>query len=378
MVLGASCRSGYGLRSVRGVGPGRPLEGLPGQRALDNVDLELRRGEIHALLGQNGSGKSTLIKILAGIHQPEPGWRAEYYGAPLHLGSPDAAMRAGIRFIHQDLGLVDGLSVGDNLALPRGYRSRWWLSSRQERREARSLLQEYGVDVDPAQPVRSLSAAQQAMVAIVRALRDGVAASGILVLDEPTAALQARDVSRLFELIRRIRDRGGTVLYVTHRLREVFEIADRVTILRDGRRVTTTAIHDLDHDRLVELILGRALEELVPALPEPREGLALEVEGLSGHGVRDVSLDVHVGEIVGLTGVVGSGHESILHLIYGSRPRTGGTVRVAGSEVDTSSPHSSIQAGLALAPADRKRLSAVQSWTIRENLTLPKLSPAAV
>jgi len=357
--------------------PALALEGMSkvfrGQRALDNVDLELRAGEVHALLGQNGSGKSTLIKVLAGYHQPEPGWKAEFYGAPLALGNPEAAARAGIRFIHQDLGLVDDLSVVDNLALPHGYAGRWWLSSRRERRAAQRLLHEYEVDLDPSQPVRTLSPARQAMVAIVRALRDGVGESGLLVLDEPTAALQAEDVAHLFNLIAKIRERRGTVLYVTHRLHEVFEIADRVTVLRDGRRITTTDVASLDHDRLVELILGRPLEDLYPPLPDPGTAPALEVEGLRGHGVRDVSLAVREGEIVGVTGLVGSGYESVLHLLFGARKREAGAVRMAGGTLVDPSPYAAIKAGLAFAPADRKRLSAMLSWTIRENVTLPKL-----
>jgi ribose transport system ATP-binding protein len=353
------------------------LEGLSkvfqGQRALDEVGLELRRGEVHALLGQNGSGKSTLIKILSGYHSPEPGAKAMLHGEPLELGSAEAAHGGGLRFIHQDSTLLDGLSVAENLALGGEYRSRWWVSDRREADVAAEQLARYGVVVDPSMPAANLSPAQRTMVAIVRALRDGVAQQGVLVLDEPTATLPGPEAARLFDVIRTIRNHGGTVLYVTHRLQEVFAIADRVSVLRDGRRVATETVGDLDHDRLVQLIVGRSIDSLYPSPPPLRDDVALEVKGVAGGSVQDLTLTLHRGEIVGLTGLVGSGVEQALHLIFGAQAPDRGQVTLNGVRLGEASPPASIRAGLGFAPADRKR-SGIASWTLAENVTLPRLS----
>jgi ribose transport system ATP-binding protein len=353
------------------------LEGLSkvfrGQRALDQVSLELRRGEVHALLGQNGSGKSTLIKILSGYHSPEPGAKAMLRGEPLELGSAEAAHAGGLRFIHQDSTLLDGLSVAENLALGGEYRSRWWVSDRREADVAAEQLARYGVVVDPSMPAANLSPAQHTMVAIVRALRDGFAQQGVLVLDEATATLPGAEAARLFDVIRTIRNHGGTVLYVTHRLQEVFAIADRVSVLRDGRRVATEAVGDLGHDRLVQLIVGGPVDSLYPSPPPLRDDVALEVKGVAGGSVQDLTLTLHRGEIVGLTGLVGSGIEQVLHLIFGAQAPARGQVTLDGVRLGEASPPASIRAGLAFAPEDRK-LSGIASWTLAENVTLPRLS----
>jgi ribose transport system ATP-binding protein len=343
-----------------------------GQRALDHASLNLRGGEVHGLVGQNGSGKSTLIKILAGYHQPEPGASATLRGEDFELGSTVAARAAGLRFIHQDLGLCVTLDVVDNLALGGRYGSSWWISDRRERDDARAVLGEYGVDIDPAAPVQALSAAHRSMLAIVRGLKDGLGAGGVVVLDEPTAALPDQEVQLLYGLIARLRDRGAAILYVSHRLNEIFDICDRVTVLRDGRNVATVATTELDHDGLVELIVGRRLETFYPAPPPVLEDIVLEVDELRGPGVREVSLRVHRGEIVGIAGLVGSGYEAVLGLIFGAGPRSGGRVRVEQRDV-AAAPAAAIAAGLAFAPADRKGLGAMLDWTLRENVTLPRL-----
>jgi ribose transport system ATP-binding protein len=345
-----------------------------GQPALQDVDFEMHKGEIRALLGPNGSGKSTFIKILAGYHQPDHGARAWINGADVLLGSASEAHRQGLRVLHQDLGLVDDLSVVDNLALGNRYAGRYWVSGRTERRAAEALLTDYGVAVDPDRAVGSLSPTQKTMVAIVRALRDGRAADGVLVLDEPTASLPERETEQLFELVRAIAARGGSVLYVTHRLREVFRIADRVTVLRDGRTVATEQVSDLDHDRLISLIVGRSVGPLYPQRPATeRRDVALELREVSGEGLHGISLTVRSGEVVGITGLTGSGLEHILPLSFGALPRSGGKVLVGGRAVPAGSPRASIAAGLTFAPSDRQRLSAIPAWTVAENLTLPKL-----
>ncbi|MCW2995511.1 MAG: D-ribose transporter binding protein [Conexibacter sp.] len=344
-----------------------------GQPALRGVDLTLRSGEVHALLGHNGSGKSTLIKILAGYHQPEPGARATLHGKPLSLGSAEAAHAAGITFVHQDLGVIDELDAVDNLALGARYQGRWWLSDRRERRAARERLAEYGVDLDVSTPLRDLSPARRTIVAVVRALQHGVGRGSVLVLDESTAALPAAEVSHLFELVREVRRQGGTILYVTHRLSEVFEIADRVSVLRDGRRVATRDVASLTHDGLVELIVGRSLSAFYPDPPAHGGDVVLEALDIRAPGLDAVTLRVCGGEIVGVAGLVGSGHEQLLATIFGGRERSSGTVAVGTDVVRPGDPRAAIEAGVAYASADRRRLGATATWTLRENVTLPAI-----
>ncbi|MFD2415685.1 sugar ABC transporter ATP-binding protein [Amycolatopsis pigmentata] len=346
---------------------------FPAQRALADVDLDLEPGRVHALLGQNGSGKSTLIKILAGYHTPDPGSAAWLNGEPLTLGSPSAAHRAGLRFIHQDLGLVPGLDVVDNLALGTRYGGRWWLRERPEAAAARALLSDFIDDVDVRRPVRDLSAAQQTIVAIARALRDRVADGGVLVLDEPTATLPEHEVDVLFETVRRVQRTGAAVLYVTHRLGEVFELADTVTVLRDGVKVRTTAVSATDHADLIAQIAGRPLEQLYPTPPEKREQVLLSARHLKGNTVREAGFDLHSGEILGVAGVDGSGRDELNSLLFGRYAADSGEVRVDGRVLAPAQPSSSIAAGLGYLPADRRNLAATPTMTVAENVTLPKI-----
>jgi ribose transport system ATP-binding protein len=346
-----------------------------GQPALVDVDLEVRPGEIHCLLGHNGSGKSTLIKILAGYHSPDHGAQAWVDGASLELGSSRAAAKAGIHFLHQDLGLVQELNAVDNLALGGRYAGGGWLSTRREARAATAALREYGVDLDATAPLSEASAAQKSMLAIVRALTRSASALQVLVLDEPTAAMPDRQVRQLFTLLRELRSRAIAVVYVTHRLGEVFEIGDRVTVLRNGARVATIDVPDISPDALVEMIVGRPLEQFYPDVPEPRSEVLLRARGIANDTLLGVDLDVHAGEIVGVTGLTGSGYDELLGLVFGARRRAaGGSVTVQG-RVTPGSPRASIAAGLAYAPADRKSLGTISQWTVRENLTLPRLDP---
>ncbi len=348
-----------------------------GQWALRGVDLDLRAGEVHALLGQNGSGKSTLIKILAGYHQPEPGATALRRGERFALGSAQEAQASGIRFIHQDLALVDDLDVCDNFALGERYQGRWWLSDRRERAAVRGAFEKYGIDIDVSRPVRALSPAQKALTAIVRALYHAEESTSVLVLDEPTATLPSTESEKLFELVRAVRDRGGAVLYVTHRLPEVFALADRVTVLRDGERVGQCEIADTDEAGLVEMIVGRPLETLYTTPPPPRDDVLLSLSGVSGTVVRDLSLDVHAGEIVGVTGLLGSGTDELVHLAFGANRRRAGTVTLAGADIGRT-PYDAIAAGVAFAPADRKRLGGIAEWTLTENVTLPRIQSRGI
>lgn len=346
-------------------------------RALDRVSLDVERGEVHALLGQNGSGKSTLIKILAGYFAPDAGSVAvggEDVGLPL---SPSELSRLGLSFVHQDLGLVDSMSVLDNLRLGRyetgfAQRIRW----RSERLRARGLLARFDVSVDPDMPAGRLPQATKAVVAVLRALQDfeWLEDAGLLVLDEPTAALPRHEVEILFRVIRRIREGGASVLFVTHRLQEVLEIADRVTVVRDGRRIDTLPTAGLDERTLIRLIVGRDVETLAAEHGPLADGQPLlAVRGLSGSVVENVSFAARKGEILGLTGLLGAGHDEVPYLLFGARAARAGEIELVGRPVERASPHTMKEAGMGFLPADRQRLAGVPQATLRENVTLPTL-----
>ena len=353
-----------------------------GVTVLRQVSLQVAPGEVHALLGGNGSGKSTLIKVLSGYHRPEPGSRALIGGQQLHFGSPQSSYRLGCRVVHQDGGLVDELSVADNLSLTAGYPRRWGtVRDAVVHRAAAAALRELGVDVDPRTPVGDLSAANRTEVALVRALReDPQAPVRLLVLDEPTATLPIREVQQLLDTVRRVAARGVAVLYVSHRLPEAFDVADMVTVLRDGRQVTTEPMRGLDHGRLVTLITGLDAAE-IKADPTSAAPTAVAVEpvlsvtGLQAGPVRDLSLAARPGEIVGVAGITGSGAELILGSVFGATARRSGDVVLGGLPLPPLRPDRAIAAGVAYLPADRKRLSGIMELSATENLTLVNLAP---
>jgi ribose transport system ATP-binding protein len=348
-----------------------------GQLALDDVDLDLGRGRTHALVGQNGSGKSTLIKILAGYHDPDPGAEATFEGSPFPLGDPSAPAKHGIRFVHQDLGLVDAVSSVENLALGFGYRTRAGarIDWKAEARLATEALADLGFDqIDVRMPVAMLTPAQKTAVAIARALQGWEEHASLLVLDEPTATLPGADVERLFGAIRRLKAKEVSILYVSHHLDEVFELADDVTVLRDGRRVTTVPTGELTRDSMIELIVGHAVESGNAGAAPPVDGKPrLTVDSLVGGRVQDVSLTVRPGEVLGIAGITGSGREDLAGLLTGQRLRSTGRVRIDGAEVGNYAPRDALQAGMASVPADRGSEGVVAGMGVRHNLTLGSL-----
>ncbi|HVM63336.1 MAG TPA: sugar ABC transporter ATP-binding protein [Acidimicrobiales bacterium] len=347
-----------------------------GQRALIGVDLALDAGSIHALVGLNGSGKSTLVKLLAGVHAPDPGWSATIDGAPFPLGHPKAAQVAGLRFVHQDLGLVPELSVTDNFLLGRPYPLRHlgtidWSAARAQARDALGGL---GYDVDVTMPVARLTTAERTAVAIARAVSHGGSAAKVLVLDEPTAALTAGEVAQLFRILRDLRAQGLGVLLVSHHLEEVFEVSDTVTVLRDGARVATAATAALSEQDLLELLVGAPIDAASAAVRAPvhRGSRCLEVAGLSAAGISSVDLTVHAGEIVGVAGIAGSGRESLLPAIFGAAARQG-VVRVRGEALPAERPGDAIRLGLGYLAGDRARTAVLDHMSVQENLTLPRI-----
>jgi ribose transport system ATP-binding protein len=347
---------------------------FPGQVALNDIDIAIDAGRTHALVGQNGSGKSTFIKVLAGYHQPDEGSEAELNGATFALGDGEAAHAAGIRFVHQDLGLVNILSAVENISMGVGYSTRRFgrIDWRADTQRAKDGLAALGfADVDVTVPVGRLAPSQKTAVALARALDGWQDHAHLLVLDEPTASLPGDDVERLFEAIRILKSKGVAILYVSHHLDEVFEIADDVTVFRDGRRVTTVETASIDHGGLIELMIGHRLERAdhrssIRLEGEPR----LEVRGLTGGTVRGVDLHVRPGEIVGVAGITGSGREMLVPFITGQLPSDAGDVVVDGASIPNYDPAATIAAGVAFVPADRATLGVVPLTSVTANLTL--------
>jgi len=344
-----------------------------GTHALNSVDLDLEAGEIRAVVGQNGCGKSTLIKILAGYYVPDPDAEVSVYGEPLHLGHPGAGESAGIRFVHQDLGLVSTLDTVDNLALGRGYEnmSNGRIQWRPEVEDARKALADFGYpDLDVRKPVGRLSISERTAVAVARAVTTHKVATRILVLDEPTANLPGSEAKRLFDLVRRIRETGIAVLFVSHHIDEVFSVSDSVTVLRDGLHIHTGPTKDLDEDRLVELMIGRALvvDHGVKHAPA-RDDVVLSVQHMSAPALDEFDLELHAGEVVGVAGITGSGRESVAMAIFGGVARTG-SVRVEGREILDQRPDRAMAAGVGLVPAERHANAALVGSSLSDNITV--------
>jgi ABC-type sugar transport system ATPase subunit len=359
------------LLRVRGLS-----KSFPGLRALDGVDLEVSSGEVLAVVGQNGSGKSTLVKILAGLHAPDPGAEIKARGADGAILT-GAAAHAELHFIHQDLGLIPVLSTVENLDL--GQRHRGFglapAAHRAETRRAHELIGRFGASFDVTQPLAALSAAERAIVAIARALEGWERDDHVLVLDEPTAALHGDEVGRLFEAVRSVAARGAGVIFISHRLDEVMDLADRVVALRDGRVVADVPAGEFDHDALVHMITGREIDETRAERSGTAGTPVLRVDGLSGATVEAFDAEVRSGEIVGVTGLLGSGREHVAGLVFGALARDGGRVRVGDSELAAGRPGDAVARGVAFVPADRRAQGAVMTMNVRENLTLPRLRP---
>jgi ribose transport system ATP-binding protein len=346
-----------------------------GQVALDEIDFDLRAGEIHALLGENGAGKSTLIKILAGVVARDAGEiRLGDSTLPHHFTPADVAS-SGVAFVHQDLGLLDHLQVAENIALATGYERRGRLISfrRTEARVAK-ILSDLAIDVSPRAQVGELTQDQKVMVAVARAFSLRARA---IVLDEVSSSLPAPDVARLIDALRAARRGGVGYVYVTHRLDEVFDLADRVTVLRNGRSVQTADVADTDHDEVVQWIIG---SEGAPLLPRHSRraasggGVRLRVRELQGPGLSEpVSLDVDDGEIVAACGLVGCGSRAFAGLLGGSVRPTHGHVELDGAKLPLGSPVALRRAGCTYVPGDRQAAGTVPDLSVRENLFLPRL-----
>jgi D-xylose transport system ATP-binding protein len=355
---------------------------FPGVRALDGVSFDLRRGEIHALCGENGAGKSTLMKVLSGVHPTGSyGGEIRLQGTPVHFKSLHAAEEHGIALIAQELALVPELSVAENLLLGRLPRRAGFVDWGAVRREAKRALELVGLEVDPARPVKELGIGQQQMVEIAKALAKD---ASILVLDEPTAALTEADARRLLAFLRELRGRGVSMIYISHRLEEVFEIADRVTVLRDGKSVATRDAASLSRDQVIAMMVGREVKDLYPRLHAQPGAVLLRVAGFSVEDpanpgrrvIDDVSFEVREREVLGIAGLMGAGRTALLSSLFGApRSAVSGTVEIQGraSSAPCAGPGVAIAAGLALVSEDRKRYGLVPEASVLENVTLATL-----
>lgn len=354
---------------LRFVGVGKSF---PGVRALDGVSFDARAGEIHAIVGENGAGKSTLMKILSGVHQPDDG-RVEIDGRPVRLGDARAAQRLGIAIVHQEFNLARHLSVAENVFLGRWPRRAMTglIDFPVLRRRAGDLLTTLGIELDVSLPVEALSVARQQMVEIARALS---LEARVLILDEPSAVLTPAELQSLFVLLRQLRARGVGILYISHRLEEIFDLADRVTVLRDGRHISTRPIADVTRDGLIREMVGRTLDEEFPPRASTPGDIVLRVSELTAPGrFEAVTFDVCAGEVFGLTGLVGSGRSSVMQAIFGACPVSCGSVAVGSSRGPFHSPRGAMAAGVAYLPEDRKRHGLLLDRPIRENVTLANL-----
>jgi ribose transport system ATP-binding protein len=341
-----------------------------GPLVLDSANLSIEPGEIRALVGENGSGKSTLIKILAGFHVPDGG-SAEVHGQALHLGHGEASEALGLRFVHQDLGLVNNLDSVDNIALGAGYPSfRGGIRWRQERKRARAALAELGYDFDVRRLAGDLAMSERTALAVARAMAPRATPAKVLILDEPTANLPAAEAERLFRLARRVADSGVAVMFVSHHFDEVFGLAQSVTVLRDGKLVITRPVAGMTEDNLIELVIGRQLEHVVhDAKAAEKRDVVLEVTGLGCDVLNNVDMVVHAGEIVGIAGITGSGRDEVAAALFGGTDRAG-EVKINGAAVPRLRPDLAMAMGMGLVPAERHANAAFMTSTVRENITV--------
>jgi ribose transport system ATP-binding protein len=343
---------------------------FPGVRALSGVSFAAHGGEVHALMGENGAGKSTLMKILAGAYQSDPGGEIRIEGRPVSIDGPAAARDAGIAIIYQELALAPNLTVAENMVLGREPRRGGLFDRRATAAACRPVLDRLGVTFGPSTLVSTLSTAEQQLVEIARAL---MANSRILVMDEPTTSLSSRETDRLFALVRQLRADGLAIIYISHRMAEVYELSDRVSVLRDGSYVGTLGRAELSAEALVRMMVGRDLSSFYTKQhgdPGARKILLSVRDIADGHFVHDCSFDVHEGEVLGIAGLVGAGRTELARLIYGADPRTAGTVTLDGRPLTIAEPKDAVGAGIVYLTEDRKRLGLFLDMPVRDNINL--------
>jgi ribose transport system ATP-binding protein len=344
---------------------------FPGVVALDGVSFECCRGEVHAVVGENGAGKSTLMKILAGVYVPDSGEIA-LDGESVRIPTPHAAQQLGVSIIYQELNLLPDLNVAQNVFLGREPKGPLGLvNDREQVARAREVLHRLGVDIDPRDRLGRLSVAQQQMVEIAKALSLN---AKVVIMDEPSATLGGKDLERLFEVIQALKQQGVAVIYISHRISEIFEIADRVTVFKDGKVVGTFLVSDIDRPSLVRMMIGRSLAETFPPRAEKVGEEVLRLDGLCvGDRLKDIDLVVHAGEVVGVSGLVGAGRTELAQAIFGTRRIDAGTVKLKGIRVTIDDPRRALQHRIGYLTEDRNAEGLVLGQSVRENAALPSL-----
>lgn len=342
---------------------------FPGVIALESATFDLRKGEVHALVGENGAGKSTLIKILTGVQRQDSG-AIELYGVPISFDSPAEAQRAQIATIYQEFTLIPTLSVRANLFLGREKSRTGFLDAKEETTRAKKILDQLGLTVDVESPVAYLTIAQQQLVEIGRALASD---AKILVMDEPTAALTPTEVRALFVVLRELAAQGIGMIFISHRLDEIFEIADRITVLRDGSTIGTKATSEFTRKQLIELMVGRAIEDEYPKSSTNVKAGGLVVKNLSAGMVKDVSFTARRGEVLGIAGLMGAGRTEVVRLIFGADKIRTGTITLDGKIIEASSPRNAIAQGICLLTEDRKAQGLILRASAKDNFALPNL-----
>jgi len=347
-----------------------------GVHALEDAGIELLSGEIHALIGENGAGKSTLVKVITGVHQPNSG-SMTFQGQSVSFHDARSAQQHGIAAIYQDLNLFPDLNIAENIFMghmpvnPKTRAVDW----KQMYQEAGRILHSLGVDLDPKSQVFGLSIAQQQMVEIAKALS---LHAKILIMDEPTSTLTLRETEELFRIARQLRDAGTAIIFISHRLEEVFEIADRVTVLRDGQYVGTEQVSNITQDYLIQMMVGRTLDRLFPKEKAEIGEVVLKVEGLRKEGVfEDISFELHKGEILGLAGLVGARRTDVAEAIFGINPADSGTLQIEQQSVNIRDAKDATQLGIAYIPEDRQQHGLVLPINLTHNITLPLLEQFA-
>ncbi len=350
------------------------MEGIdktfPGVRALDNVQFELKSGEVHALVGENGAGKSTLMKVLAGVYAKDAG-RIFFMGKEVEIPSPRAAQHLGISMIHQELNLMPHLTVGQNIFIGREPRQRFgfMLDEKQTNEKAQQLFEMMHLNLDPRVKVSDLTVAKQQQVEIAKALSFN---SRVLIMDEPTAALTESEIEELFRIIRQLRAEGVGIVHISHRLEELKQISDRVTVMRDGRYIDTVPTRDVTLDRIISMMVGRTIYEATPEVPEtPSQEVVLEAKNLNrGRVVKNVSFNLKKGEILGFSGLVGAGRTEVARAIFGADPIDSGEIYVRGKKVKISSPSDAVMYGIGYLSEDRKRYGLTLKMDVQSNIVL--------
>ena len=342
----------------------------PGVVALDDVSLDIIEGEVHALVGENGAGKSTLIKTCTGAIIPDKG-TVVIQGKEFASLTPKLSVQNGVGVIYQEFNLVDELSVAENIFLGRAIRNGVIIDRKAMEREAAKIFEQFDIDIDPSRLVGELTVGYQQLVEIAKAISQN---AKMLIMDEPSAPLTQTEVEALYAMVEKLKASGVTIVYISHRMDEIFRLSDRVTVLRDGQKIDTLNTADTDLDQLVTLMVGRELKETYPARSHTVSSeVLLKAENISGEIVNDVSLEIRKGEVLGLAGLIGSGRTEFAEILFGFKSKTSGRITLKGREIDPKLPKDAIKEGLALVPEDRKRLGALLDLTIKDNITISVL-----